>query len=416
MPLDFFRTKKWQRMDNLKLISYKIDFNRKNRLRVDGTAPITIRCYQNGLQKHIPTGINIEPKYWNDKRQTVRNSHSDTFILNKRIQEQLIKMKDYERSIINRDGSCHVSQILNYTDFRTNRTSFTDFYERELNDSVLSKNTIKTRRSSLKKLLSFNRGKVYFDDLCYGFVTRFDSWLYRQGLGTNTVKKHHKDVKTYINLAIKHDLLKMDKNPYKKFTPKSEEVEKISLSERELKRIENLDFESNTNMNLVRDAFLFSCYTGLRYSDYTRVSKSNIETTDKGYILRIKAQKTGKYMAVPLYTIFPEQGKRSKPEQVLFEYLNQDYYKETRQFDELPIFKISNQDANRKLKRIAKMANVHKTLTTHVGRKTFATLAAVKVPLPMLQRLMQHSTPQETMRYVDNNPQLLAKLLEDIDW
>jgi hypothetical protein len=34
----------------------------------------------------------------------------------------------------------------------------------------------------------------------------------------------------------------------------------------------------------------------------------------------------------------------------------------------------------------------------------------------MLQRLMQHSTPQETMRYVDDNPELLAKLLEDIDW
>jgi integrase len=404
-------------MDNLKLISYKIDFNRKNRLKKNGTAPITIRCYQNGIQKHIQIGISVEPNDWNEKRQEVKNSHSDAFILNRRIQEQLIKMKGYERHIIDRDGSCHVSQIINYTDFKTNRTSFTDFYERELNDCVLSKNTIKTRRSSLKKVLSFNKGnKVYFDDLCYSFITRFDSWLYRQDLGTNTVKKHHKDVKTYINLAIKHDLLKMDKNPYKKFTPKSEEVEKISLSERELERIENLDFEFNTTMNLVRDAFLFSCYTGLRYSDYTRVSKSNLETTDKGLILRIKAQKTGKFMAVPLYTIFPEQGKRSKPEQVLFKYLNQDYYNDTRQFDELPIFKISNQDANRKLKIIAKMTNVRKTLTTHVGRKTFATLAAVKLPLPMLQRLMQHSTPQETMRYVDNNPQLLAKLLEDIDW
>jgi integrase len=405
-------------MDNLKLITYKVDFNRKNRLKQNGTAPITIRCYQNGIQKHIQTGISVEPVYWNEKRLEVKNSHSDAFILNKRIQEQIIKIKEYERQIINRHGSCRVGRITNYTDFRSNRTSFTDFYEQELNDSAyLSKNTIKTRRSSLKKLLSFNRNnKVYFDDLCYAFISRFDSFLYKEGLGTNTVKKHHKDVKTYINLAIKHDLFKIDKNPYKNFTPKSEEVEKISLSERELERIENLDFEFDTTMNLVRDAFLFSCYTGLRYSDYTRVSKSNLETTDKGLILRMKTQKPGKFMAVPLYTIFPEQGKRSKPEQVLLKYLNRAYYNDTRQFDELPFFKLSNQDANRKLKNIAELANVHKTLTTHVGRKTFATLAAVKVPLPMLQRLMQHSTPQETMRYVDDNPELLAKLLEDIDW
>jgi integrase len=404
-------------MDKLPLISYKVEFNRKNRLKKDGTAPVTIRCYQNKVQKHIQTGVSVEPKYWNKNRQEVKKSHSDAFILNKRIHEQLIKMRDYEKQMINRYGTCHIGQIGNYTDYKSDQTSFTDFFKQELDDPTLSYNTIRTRRTTLKKLLKYNRGKkVYFEDLNYTFIRGFDKWLFKQGLATNTVHKHHKNLSVYINLGIKHDLFKTDKNPYKKFTPKKEEVAKISLTERELARIEKLEFGFGSTMDLVRDAFLFSCYTGLRYSDYSRVSKSNIETTEKGLILRIKAQKTGKYMAVPLYTIFTEKDKRSKPEQVLLKYLNQDYYNDTWQFDELPIFKISNQDANRKLKTIAKMANVRKTITTHVGRKTFATLAAVKLPLPMLQRLMQHSTPQETMRYVDNNPQLLAKLLEDIDW
>lgn len=404
-------------MDKLPLISYKVEFNRKNRLKKDGTAPVTIRCYQNKVQKHIQTGVSVEPKYWNKNRQEVKKSHSDAFILNKRIHEQLIKMRDYEKQMINRYGTCHIGQIGNYTDYKSDQTSFTDFFKQELDDPTLSYNTIRTRRTTLKKLLKYNRGKkVYFEDLNYTFIRGFDKWLFKQGLATNTVHKHHKNLSVYINLGIKHDLFKTDKNPYKKFTPKKEEVAKISLTERELARIEKLEFGFGSTMDLVRDAFLFSCYTGLRYSDYSRVSKSNIETTEKGLILRIKAQKTGKYMAVPLYTIFTEKDKRSKPELVLLKYLNQDYYNDTWQFDELPIFKISNQDANRKLKTIAKMANVRKTITTHVGRKTFATLAAVKLPLPMLQRLMQHSTPQETMRYVDNNPQLLAKLLEDIDW
>lgn len=404
-------------MEKLPLITYKVLFNRGNRLRKDGTAPIAIRCYQKGVLKIVPTGICIAPKYWNKKTQEVKNSHPDAHILNKRLSKQLDKMRDYERELVKRYGSFHVGQIENYTDHQSNRTSFTDFFRQELDDPTLSNNTIRTRNTTLKKLLKFNRGKkVYFEDLNFTFVRNFDRWLFKQGLAINTVHKHHKNLLVYVNLAIRHDLFSVDKNPYKKFTPKREEVEKISLTEKELARIEKLEFDFGTTMNLVRDAFLFSCCTGLRYSDYSRVSKSDIEVTDKGLVMRLQAQKTGKYMTVPLYALFPEKDNRSKPEQILLRYLNQYYYKDTRQFDELPIFKMTNQDANLKLKIIAKMANVSKTITTHVGRKTFATLAAVKLPLPLLQRLMQHSSPQETMRYVDNNPQLLAKLLEDIDW
>lgn len=403
-------------MDKLSLISYQLVFNRKGRLKKNGTAPITVRCYQNSIQKHIPTGICIEPKYWDKKRQTVRTRHQDAFILNNRLQEQLLKMRAYEKRIIDCYESCHVGQISNYTDFRANQTSFTDFYEQELNTPKLSPNSIRTRRVTLKKLLKFNRGnKVYFDNLNYSFIKRFDTWLHRHGLGQNTINKQHKHVIMYINLAIKHDLFKMDKNPYKKFSLKMVDVEKISLTEEELQRIEALDLEVDSLLYKVRDAFLFSCYVGLRYSDYSRVSKMNIDTVKEGLTLRIQAVKTKKYITYPLYALFKE-GNSSKPEMIVQKYLDRDFYKITNQFDDLPFFKVSNQAANRSLKEIAKLAKIRKTLTTHVGRKTFATLAAMRVPLPLLQRLMQHASPKETMRYVDNNPQLLAKQLDKIDW
>lgn len=404
-------------MDKLPLISFKVEFNRKNRLKKDGTAPVTIRCYQAKMVKHVQTGVCVDPKYWSNNRQEVKKSHPDSSILNKRIHEQLIKMRSYESQMVNRYGTLHVGQITNYTDFKSDQISFTDFFRQELDDLTLSNNSIRTRRTTLKKLIKYNRGnQVYFNDLTYTFIRGFDKWLFKQGLAINTVHKHHKNLLVYINLAIKHDLFKTDSNPYKKFTPKTEEVEKISLTERELSRIEELNLDFGTTIRTVRDAFLFSCYTGLRFSDYSRISCLNIEEIEEGCILKIKAKKTGKFMTFPLYAIFAEKEGRSKPEKILLKYLNQEHYKVTKQFDELPIFKITNQDANRKLKIIAKMANIRKTITTHVGRKTFATLGSTKIPLSLLQHLMQHSTPQETMRYVDNNPQILAKRLAEIDW
>jgi len=404
-------------MDKLPMISYKVEFNRKRRLKKDGTAPVTIRCYQNKIVKYVQTGVSVEPKYWNNNRQEVKKSHPDYFILNNRIHEQLVKMRCFENQMINRYGSLHVAQIVLYTDFKSGQISFTDFFRQELEDPTLSKNTIRTRRTTLKKLIRYNRGRqVHFEDLTYSFIRGFDKWLFKEGLATNTVHKHHKNLLVYINLAIKHDLFKTDNNPYKKFTPKTEAVAKISLTERELLRIEKLDFCFGTTMNLVRDAFLFSCYTGLRFSDYSRISKSNIEETDKGFVLRIKSQKTGKHMGLPIYTLFSEKNGRSKPEKILLKYLKQAYYGMTRQFDSEPIFKITNQDANRKLKEIAKMANIRKTVTTHVGRKTFATLLAPKVSILELQQLLQHSSPQETMKYVNYSPHLLASSLEQVNW
>lgn len=410
-----------QEIMKLKPIQYKIVFNRKNKLNKNGVAPITIRCYQSKIQKHISTGVSIEPKFWDEKRQQIKRSHPNAFVLNNRIREQLRTIVAYEMEMIGRLGSFPVTRIVEYDSYNTHRKSFSDFFAEQLEAGHITNGSVRTRRVTLRKLLKFNKNrKVYFNDLTFQFIKRFGNWLHKQGLSTNTVHKCHKHLKTYINLAIKYDLFEVDKNPYKKFKAPTDSVDRIFLMPDELERIENLSFEIvDSASEAIRDMFLFSCYTGLRFSDVRRVAKKNIEVTKEGLILNFKAKKTNKHALFPLYVMFKTgNGQPSKPEAIVYKYLKkrQYLYNQTDEFDEIPFFDYSNQYTNRVLKEIAKRAKVTKSITTHVARRTFGTVAASKVPIPILQQLLQHSNIKETMLYIDNNPLLLIEALKKADW
>ncbi|MGB0864487.1 MAG: site-specific integrase [Saprospiraceae bacterium] len=407
-------------MTVLKPIQYNIVFNRKNRLNKHGEATIQIRCYQNRKSKFFATGIYIAPEYWNKKRQEINTKHDNALILNQRIANQLQAMREYEMTMIKRHGIFSVETIGDYVHFKDDGC-FSDFFAEQIEaNTTLKKGTVKIRRGTLKKLLTFNKNKkVYFSQITFRFISGFDRYLYSIGLATNSVETIHKTLKIYLNLAIKYDLMEVDKNPYKKFTPKTAPVEREFLLPNELTKIENLTFSiENEALEGIRDMFLFSCYTGLRYSDVRRVSKAHLTKSQKGYSLKYTAKKTNKTLILPLYALFRSDNEKvSKPEKLIHKLLEQrkELYK-TSDFDGFPFFDYSNQYSNRELKKIAKLAGIKKSLTTHFARRSFATMAALKVPAPLLQQMMQHSNPRETALYISNNPLILASELEKIEW
>lgn len=408
-------------MGILKTIQYAVIYNRKSRLNKHGEALIQIRCYQNSICKYFSTGISIEPKYWHKRKAEINTKHPSNFVLNKRINDQVQAMKKYEMTMIERDGIFHIENIGNYEQFTINDGCFSDFFKEQLDtDSTLAYGTIKMRRSTLKKLITFNKNrKVYFSQLTYRFIDNLDKFLHSSGLAVNTVHTHHRMIKIYINKAIKYDLIRENQNPYKKFTPKTAPVTREHILEEELERIENLTFNSNNkHLERIRDMFLLSCYTGLRFSDVSAVKPKDIEHSNKGLFLKYTAQKTGKRLIMPLYAMFKEEGQEhSKPEKLIYKLLEQrkDFYK-TRLYENEPFFKCSNQYTNRGLKQIAKLTDIDKNLTTHFARRMFATMAALKVPIQLVQQLLQHSNSRETAIYINDNPLLLAKELEKVKW
>lgn len=395
-------------------IKYSLVYNRKKNLSLDGKALIQIRAYQNGKSKYFSTNIFVQPEYWDEKNKRVKHSHALQFDYNRIIRNQLEAIEVYELRMIQRQGYCTLDSLKSYEKVKSEQKviSFTKYFENYIEQSLLKHSSLKMYKQTFNKLNEF-RKLIYFEELSYSFLIEFDRFLLKSGLNINTVKKHHHRLKAIINKAIKEDIIKIDANPYKKFTPKSAEPERPFLSIEELARIEALTFgEQCQHLERVRDLFLLSAYTGLRFSDVRNLTGLNFYKTSNGLKLHFKAQKTGKILDLPLYRLFRlPDAEKSRPELIVEKYLIKD-----EAFSETPLFQITNQYYNRTLKLIAQRARIRKNITSHVARRTFATILGTKVNSPVLQKLLQHSRPDMTNIYIQLSNHAIEQELEKIQW
>lgn len=404
-------------MSNIKLaIIY--NYNRTGRLKKDGTASVQIKAYLNGKNRYFNTGIYIEPCQWDKSNNaTWVINHPRELYHNSQLRKTLDKMESYIHKVANQNEVMTLERLGDY-DNELVHSSFTDFYEQELENAVLRKGSFTDQRQTLNKLKQF-RKDIYFSDLTHRFVSAFNSYLSNQlHLSINTVAKHHKNLKAYVRKAINFGYIDNNKDPYKKFKVRREPTERLYLTEQELIEFERLAFtEEKENLERIKDFFLFSCYTGLRFSDSSKLTVKNILNDDDGLTIYFKAIKTRKTIRLSLKKLF-----NGKPERLLKKYLDKysDFY-----YDDpdkpMPIFHgMTNQYINRELKKIVRHLNIRHALkigiSSHIGRHTFGTIMAGKVPIPILQKLMQHSKIKETMVYVHLNQEMVNDALDKVQW
>lgn len=128
-------------------------------------------------------------------------------------------------------------------------------------------------------------------------------------------------------------------------------------------------------MKLTRELFIFSCETGLRFSDVLDLKRTHLKKDSKGvtYISKIQC-KTNELVEIPLMSKWPKV--------LLAKYRNGSV-------DENVFPSLSNNCVNRKLKMLAEKAGIGKRLSFHVGRHTFAShLAHAGVPLYIVAKLL----------------------------
>ncbi|SDX56262.1 Site-specific recombinase XerD [Hydrobacter penzbergensis] len=214
------------------------------------------------------------------------------------------------------------------------------------------------------------------------FVSDFDYYLkHNDGNKHNTVVKYITNLKKIVNMAVTNGLLL--KNPFVEYKSAYKDVERVYLTLPELKAIEQKEFKME-RLRLVKDLFLFQCYTGLAYSDMAKLTDKDISTgVDGGKWIIIRRKKTDVRSAIPLLpmalTILGRyQGKETKL---------------------LPCYAI--QKFNSYLGEIADHCEVNKNLTSHVGRRTFATTVALAngVSIETISKILGHSSTKITHQY-----------------
>lgn len=211
-----------------------------------------------------------------------------------------------------------------------------------------------------KKLKDAVGEKVPFSRVNYELVQKFDQFMAEEGLNVSTKKKLHNQLRKFIQIAVNKGKIK--KNPYSSYKVKQPpKTQKDCLWYGDLDKIWGLTYPEQSAEELVRLKFLFSCYTGLRISDNSRLNWEDIRQ-DK---INLVMQKTSQPLLVPVNVI----SKRA------VEILG----KARRLYNDDKVFRqIPDALANRLLKRIGIAIGTPFKLTFHVSRHTFCTLVAHK--------------------------------------
>lgn len=404
------------RYKTFKPIAFAVVHNRQHKLNDRGEALIQIRAYRSGKCRFFSTGIHVEPKDWDTRNKRVKASHPAAFHLNGAIQDRIRELETQERDMVFKHGTCPLELLDREREEELTPEAgltFTRFFRQHI-DRYEKPATKKGYRTTLKHLRQF-RKEVLFSDLTYRFIDGFDRHLKNKKLCLVTIEKHHKNVKAVINKAIKMKHMLPQDNPYLEFTPKKGHPNRVFLTSLERQRIERLNLEDQPHLEVIRDVFLLACYTGLRFGDVIQLAPIHLEEVAGGLSIRKPNQKTNKDHEIPLFNLWKRPGQLSKPEEIIRKELAR--HKAAGLPADRPFFRMTNQYVNRELKTIARIAGIRKKVSYHVARRTFATELAPRVEGFVLKNLLNHSTLDMTMIYVNLSNHTVSRHLDKIeDW
>lgn len=181
--------------------------------------------------------------------------------------------------------------------------SFLDWMEGEIDKETYTAGTIANHKAALAVLRRFKEGMT-FTQIDYKCICDFENFLKGAGYAINTIAKFMKIFRRFVNLAIDEELMTV--YPFRKYHIKTENVQKQSLTERELRRIEDKEEkeELTEEERKVVKGFLFSTYTGLRFSDIIQITKQHIKSIYKNKWVIKRMQKTDHEVRIPISKMF----------------------------------------------------------------------------------------------------------------
>ena len=369
-------------------ISYNLVFNRKKRLNKRGMALVQVEAYLNRKKMYFSTKIYLKPEQWDAKRKMVKN-HPNANVLNRMLYENIAAIEQTELGLWQQGKSISLDLLKNSIDKPlSNGRSFLTFFKEEIANSSLKESTRQNHLSTLELLQEFKK-EVLFTDLTFEFVSSFDNYLQSKGYHLNTIAKHMKHLKRYINVAINKEYMDIQKYAFRKYKIKSIEGSHTHLAPEELHKFENLQLTGRyTRLQKTKDAFLFCCYAGLRYSDFTNLTSANIVEFHQETWIIYKSVKTGMEVRLPLYLLFEGKGI-----QILQRYKD----------DLNSFFKLKdNSNINKELNILAGLAKIDKRVSFHTARHTNATLLLYNgANITTVQKLLGHKSVKTTQVYAN---------------
>jgi len=381
------------------------------------------------------TDESILPKYWNPKTQKARlvaDIDSDTLntrlddlrteignrINNYKTTNKVYPSPEVLKAILNRE-------IREVDPNKSKLQTFFSFYEeftvKSLSGSRISEktrrattyNTNKGYKSTLAHLKKFQKQynrRLDFSNIDKDFYDDYVKYLERvPKLSINTIGDHIKRIKTVLHDATLRGI--NSNTTFEGFTVITEETDSIYLDEEEISAIMEADLSQYPHLDRVRDLFLIGCHTGLRFSDYSRITNENI----KGRFIEIaKQQKTGKPVVIPVHPVVRSILKKYKgdlPKSISNQKTNK-YLKEIG--EKIPLLKKPESITITKGgKEVTTNCEKWEMISSHTARRSFATNAYKDgIPSITIMAITGHRSERSFLKYIKVTPQEHAEIME----
>jgi len=271
--------------------------------------------------------------------------------------------------------------------------TFQDRYKNKYSPEHLKHyNALKTHLETFQEKSGF---RVDFETVGKIFYIKFTDYLKELGLKPNTIGSQVKKVKRLMNEALEDNLTTNQDHRKREFKVTKEEVDTIYLTEDDIKVLYEMSIEIPSKRK-IRDIFVMNCYTGLRHSDWTKVS---IKSIDDGK-MQIRTHKTNVPVLIPLKPLVLEILERYETIEI-----------PTLQKTNDALRWIGEKAFDQKLGK----GNISKWLQirTHTARRSFATNAYIAgISERAIMQITGHKTTESFQKYIRFTKQETAEKLK----
>ncbi|MEO8235730.1 MAG: site-specific integrase [Flavobacterium sp.] len=237
---------------------------------------IYTRVTVNAKRFEFSTNKYINPEKWSGEGTKVKGTNEEARTINSHLDYLKNQVLEVEKRLFKKDIKVTSENLKNelFGAAESKRMLVPIFQDhnnkiKELVSKEYAPGTLERYTTSLKHTIDFMQWKYNILDIDitkidYAFVTDYEFWLRSvRTCANNTAVKYIKNFNKIIKFCLANDWL--EKTPFANYKSKVKEVERVYLSEAEIQSIIEKDFKTE-RLSLVRDIFLFSCFTGLAYT------------------------------------------------------------------------------------------------------------------------------------------------------
>jgi integrase/recombinase XerD len=373
-----------------------------------GPLPIYFRITYARKKAELHSSYTCTMKDWNESDQLTKSSNTINQELLKqraKIYDLIIELEKEKKPVsasILKDLSTGKSKI--QVSLVENLSKFIKELELRNEIKTISINKYKQSRNTIKAFVrsKYNVDDILIDKVNYDFINSYDLFLKQEySLHKNTINKYHSRLRTVLLRAHSEGII--HSQPYSNFKLTTVKSDRLFLSQDDLNKIIQLDLSANKSLEKVKDIFIFSCYTGLRFNDAQVLTTANLTSFKNKPFLKFVQEKTRRIVDIPLLP---------SAKMIIEKYKNEP----ERKVLNLLLPKISNQKLNSYLKVIRDLTGISGTLTHHMARHTFATTICLNnhMPIEDLSKLLGHSSLKTTSIYGRITQQRLSESINKV--